>query len=180
MASIEMLEARKSEILGDLKKIVDTAESFNRGLSSGEIVKEKALSKDLKAIAKKLTEARSAAELRDRISAEIRPYGLTGNGSFHTSDANIYSPESQNSYFFDLYKSGTGDSGARERLDRHSMQFRNDARSNNAPELRAASTTAGAGGEFAPPIWLIDNYIAAVRPARATADAVTNLLLPGL
>ena len=54
MASIEMLEARKSEILGDLKKIVDTADSFSRGLSSGEIAKEKILSKSLKEVSKKL------------------------------------------------------------------------------------------------------------------------------
>jgi len=176
MASIEMLEARKSEILGDLKKIVDTADSFSRGLSSGEIAKEKILSKSLKEISKKLKEAHSADELRGRI-AKADPT-LTGTGNFYTSDSNIYNPESRDSYFFDLYKSGQGDSSARERLDRHSMQFRADERTRNVPEFRAASTTAGSGGEFAPPLWLIDKYIAAVRPARATADAVTKLLLP--
>ena len=176
MSLIDDLDTRKTEILVDLKKIVDTADHFGRGLSSGEMVKEKALTKDLKAVSKKLKEAHSADELRGRI-AKADPT-LTGSGSFYTSDSNIYNPESRDSYFFDLYKSGTGDSGARERLDRHARQFRDDARSHNAPELRAASTTVGAGGEFAPPIWLIDNYIAAVRPARATADAVTNLLLP--
>ena len=176
MASIEMLEARKSEILGDLKKIVDTADSFSRGLSSGEVAKEKILSKSLKEISKKLKEAHSADELRGRI-AKADPT-LTGSGNFYTSDANIYNPESRDSYFFDLYKSGIGDSGARERLDRHSRQFRDAARISDVPELRSSSTTAGAGGEFAPPIWLIDKYIAAVRPARATADAVTKLPLP--
>ena len=176
MSLITDLETRKTEILGDLKKIVDTADSFNRGLSSGEMVKEKALTKDLKDVAKKLKSAHSADELRGRI-AKADPT-LTGSGNFYTSDSNIYNPESRDSYFFDQYKSGQGDSGARERLDRHSMQFRADERTRNVPEFRAASTTAGAGGEFAPPLWLIDKYIAAVRPARATADAVTKLLLP--
>ena len=176
MSLITDLETRKTEILGDLKKIVDTADSFNRGLSSGEMVKEKALTKDLKDVAKKLKSAHSADELGGRI-AKADPT-LTGSGNFYTSDSNIYNPESRDSYFFDQYKSGQGDSGARERLDRHSMQFRADERTRNVPEFRAASTTAGAGGEFAPPLWLIDKYIAAVRPARATADAVTKLLLP--
>jgi len=176
MASIEMLEARKSEILGDLKKIVDTADSHSRGLSSGEIAKEKILSKSLKEVSKKLKTERSADELRGRI-AKADPT-LTGSGSFFTSDSNIYNPESRDSYFLDLYKSGRGDSHASERLDRHQRQFRDDARSHDVPELRSASTTVTAGGEFAPPIWLIGQYIAAVRPARATADAVTKLLLP--
>jgi len=176
MSLIDDLDTRKTEILGDLKKIVDTADHFGRGLSSGEMVKEKALTKNLKAVSKKLKEAHSADELRGRI-AKADPT-LTGTGNFYTSDSNIYNPESRDSYFFDQYKSGQGDSGARERLDRHSMQFRADERTRNVPEFRAASTTAGAGGEFAPPIWLIDKYIAAVRPARATADAVTKLPLP--
>jgi len=176
MASIEMLEARKSEILGDLKKIVDTADSFSRGLSSGELAKEKILSKSLKEVSKKLKTERSADELRGRI-AKADPT-LTGSGSFYTSDSGIYTPESRDSYFYDLFKSGQGDSGARERLDRHSMQFRADERTRNVAEFRAASTTSGAGGEFSPPLWLIGNFVAAVRPARATADAITNLQLP--
>ena len=176
MSLIDDLDTRKTEILGDLKKIVDTADHFGRGLSSGEMVKEKALTKDLKAVSKKLKSAHSADELRGRI-AKADPT-LTGSGNFYTSDSNIYNPESRDSYFYDLYKSGTGDSSARERLDRHALQFRDSARSSDVPELRSTSTTAGAGGEFAPPVWLIDKYIAAVRPARATADAVTKLQLP--
>ena len=154
MSLITDLETRKTEIITDLKKLVTTAESHNRGLSSGEMAKEKILSKDLKAVSKKLKEAHSADELRGRI-AKADPT-LTGSGNFYTSDSNIYNPESRDSYFFDLYKSGLGDSGARERLDRHSMQFRADERTRNVPEFRAASTTAGSGGEFAPPLWLID------------------------
>ena len=176
MSLIDDLDTRKTEILGDLKKIVDTADHFGRGLSSGEMVKEKTLTKDLKAVSKKLKEAHSADELRGRI-AKVDPT-LAGGGSFFTSDSIIYSPESRDSYFYDMYKSSTGDSSARERLDRHSLQFRDAARSIDAPEMRAISTTSGAGGEFAPPLWLINAYIAAVRPARATADAVTKIPLP--
>ena len=148
MSLIDDLDTRKTEILGDLRKLVDTADSFNRGLSSGEMVKEKALTKDLKAVSKKLKTAHSADELRGRI-AKADPT-LTGSGNFFTSDSNIYNPESRDSYFYDLYKSSTGDSGARERLDRHARQFRDDPRSMDVPELRSSSTTSGAGGEFAP------------------------------
>lgn len=178
MANIEQLEARKTEIVTDLEKIISTAESFNRGFSSGEIVKQKALTKDLKAVSKKIKDSNAAAEMRGRIHKQMETDGISGNGSFYTSSANTYSPESRNSYFFDLYKSGIGDSGARERLDRHSREFRDATAGNEAPEVRAISTTVGGGGEFAPPIWLIDKYVAAVRPARATADAITKLTLP--
>ena len=60
MSLIDDLDTRKTEILGDLKKIVDTADHFGRGLSSGEMVKEKALTKNLKEVSKKLKAAHSA------------------------------------------------------------------------------------------------------------------------
>jgi len=175
---LQMLEARKTEIVTDLEKIINTAESFNRGFSSGELTRQKTLSKDLKAVSKKIKERHAADEFQGRISKQLRTDGLIGEKRFHTSGGVTYTPESQHSYFHDMYKSTQGDSGARERLNRHSLEFRDGIAGNDAPELRAISTTYGTGGEFAPPLWLIDKYIAALRPARATADAITNLLMP--
>jgi HK97 family phage major capsid protein len=178
MPSIEMLEARKSEIVTDLEKLISTAESFNRGFSSGEITKQAALTKDLKAVSKKLKGEREALDLRNRVSKELQPFSLNGSGQFFTSGNNTYGERSENGYFHDLFTAGTGDSGARERLDRHGREFRDFARTSNIPEIRASSTTAGAGGDFAPPVYLMDQYIAAVRPARATANAISNQQLP--
>lgn len=53
-----------------------------------------------------------------------------------------------------------------------------------AQETRAGgdmTTVAGAGGEFAPPAWYIDEFIALARPGRVTADlCVANTLPSGI
>ena len=46
-------------------------------------------------------------------------------------------------------------------------------------ELRVnPNTTAGSGGEFVPPLWLVSQYVPYVRPTRTFANRVTNLGLP--
>jgi hypothetical protein len=43
------------------------------------------------------------------------------------------------------------------------------------PEQRVnPNTTAGTGGEFVPPVWLVSDYVKYARPARPTADRCTN------
>lgn len=69
------------------------------------------------------------------------------------------------SYFRDLFNSTRGDDGARRRLIA-------------AQETRAQTTAAGAGGEFAPPLWLIDDFVALARPGRITADLIGAQPLP--
>ncbi|MEB0264366.1 phage major capsid protein [Cryobacterium sp. 10I5] len=96
-----------------------------------------------------------------------------------TNDGGVYVQNGRESYFKDLLEARSGNSGACERLDRHSRQFNDTLRQKNITELRAINTSAGSGGEFAPPLWLIDDYVAALRPARATADILTKLELPG-
>ena len=40
------------------------------------------------------------------------------------------------------------------------------------------STAAGAGGEFAPPLWQVEDFVAYRRPGRATADILNHEALP--
>lgn len=73
---------------------------------------------------------------------------------------------SQVSYFKDLYAaqvSGMGE--ARERLVR-------------SQESRALTTVAGAGGQFAPPLWLTEDFVALARAGRVTADLMQHDTLP--
>ena len=44
--------------------------------------------------------------------------------------------------------------------------------------VRAQTTVAGAGGEFAPPLWLVDEFVALARAGRVTADQVVGHDLP--
>lgn len=47
-----------------------------------------------------------------------------------------------------------------------------------AVELRDLSSTAGAGGEFIPPLWLQNQWVELLRSTRPTADVVTKFPLP--
>lgn len=105
-------------------------------------------------------EARAAAARDTHRVAE--PAARTG------AEPVTYRKGGQESYFRDLYMAKSyGRADAIERLRR------NDA------EVRAISATDGAGGEFVPPTWLVDEFMAKARPGRVFANNLTQLPLPG-
>lgn len=78
-----------------------------------------------------------------------------------------YRSGGDHSYFRDLFRAQTyGDRESMERLQR-----------NNA-EVRALNTTDTSGGDFVPPVYLIDQYAAFARAQRVVASEVNNLPLP--
>lgn len=83
------------------------------------------------------------------------------------SEANpVYRKDDKDvSYFRDIFEVSRGSSEARERLSR-------------AQETRAATSAAGAGGEFAPPAWLVEDFVALARAGRVTADLPNRADLP--
>lgn len=91
------------------------------------------------------------------------------------TDADIYVDPKTNpraeSFFKDLRASRLGDSLAADRLARNERQVADQ-------EGRALSTSATAGGTFAPPLWLVQDFIALARPGRVTADLLHHELLP--
>ena len=73
------------------------------------------------------------------------------------------------SFFADLYDSRTGDLRAIERLARHGHEM--------FVEKRAINETAGTGGEFVPPVWLMDKWVKTARAGRPYANIVNRLPL---
>lgn len=101
-----------------------------------------------------------------------------------TSEPEVYRRgDHSTSYFRDLVRAqtrvGTDVSGAGDRLQRNARQFADTVRNAPATETRALSTTDGAGGDFVPPLWLINQFIELARPGRVTADLVNGQVLPG-
>ncbi|QPE05307.1 phage major capsid protein [Microbacterium schleiferi] len=68
------------------------------------------------------------------------------------------------SYFRDLYGATTGAQDAIRRLA--------------DSQVRAASSAAGSGGEFAPPLWLVEDFVEIARAGRVTADLMQPDTLP--
>ena len=85
------------------------------------------------------------------------------------SNEQVYRPDRpERSYFRDLYLSKTkGDREATDRLQGHALATRD------------INTTDTSGGDFVPPAYLVNDYIAKARAGRVTADLCSKFALPG-
>lgn len=118
-------------------------------------------------------EAASALEERTAKIAESRDAeGVKVFGSAKVGrEPMTYEERGEHSFVKDMIRAHTrNDSGAWERLARHGQEA--------AVELRAITTTDNAGGEFVPPLWLVNEYAEFARAARVTADLCTTMPLP--
>ena len=75
MSMMKRLEERRDEITTEMAQISSTAGGFNRGFSSGELSRRKALATDLKAVSKKIAETRAADDLVEQIT-RATPAGM--------------------------------------------------------------------------------------------------------
>lgn len=130
-------------------------------------------------------------EAREQRAAEIlAQHGQAGERRERvtvTSEPATYRKGGQTSYFRDLFRAQMkGDSSSIERLSRNDREVqdhleriaRGAEQGLEGMEARALSTTDGAGGEFVPPLWMINDYIALARGGRVVADQVRPMALP--
>jgi len=90
------------------------------------------------------------------------------------SNEMTYRQGGEHSYFKDLALAsapGRFDRGASERLARHAEEVSIETRTN-------MSRTDGQGGEFVPPLWLLNQYVSLARAGRVTADLSSKYELP--
>ena len=112
-------------------------------------------------------EARTAALAESRKEAKVATFG----GAVVTRESMTYDKDGRNSFVRDMIGAQLrNDRSSWERLARHQQEV--------AIETRDISRTDGAGGDFVPPIYLINEYAEFARAARVTADLVTNMALP--
>ena len=124
----------------------------------------------------------SALSTQVRDAAPPAPVGYDGQARI-TAEPEVYRQGGDVSYFRDLMRAqtrtGVGIAEAGERLQRNSRQFVDQVRNAPRAQTRALTTTDGAGGDFVPPLWLINEFINLARPGRVTADLVRQQVLPG-
>ena len=97
----------------------------------------------------------------------LAPVSPTARGQVTERENPVYRKgDTEVSYFRDLFTSrNMGDQAAAQRMAA-------------SQETRAASSTAGSGGEMAPPLWLVQDFVALARAARVTADQIPTETLP--
>ena len=136
-------------------------------------------------------EARNAAAAVSSRQLNVNSgWSVTGEPEVYRDPLN---DPSSASFFRDLYDARNGHRDAIDRLARNNdMQSqknrnlpaesaRNESRSAYyAAERRAGdmSTGAGGGGEFAPPDWMVEKFVALARAGRVTADLLNKDQLP--
>lgn len=132
----------------------------------------------VRSIEAEVTDIEREISERDAVDAaqrETAPNPAARADAGHQSRAIIgdepttYQRGGRNSYFRDLTLVNMQREGGREALQRLE-------RSNQ--EVRALTTTDGAGGDFVPPLWLVDQFVALARPARVVADELAQMPMP--
>lgn len=181
----KLLEERAA-LATDRDAIVAACEADNRPLNEDEQTRFDAALAAVKAKDTSIEEVRGRvadleeAEVREQRAAELHAkYGAPDQRAPRTASTQVVSePETyrkggRNSYFRDLARASL--SGSQDSIER---LRRNDREVASALEQRALSTTDGGGGEFVPPLWMVDEYVALARSARVVANRVRNLPLP--
>lgn len=166
----------RDEARTKMDQIVDRCTAEKRNLRASEqrefdalVAEIKTMNTDLEQYDDRIEELR-AQTLREDDAAEVRR--LVGGGYATPRGGDVYRPDgsaSDPSFFRDLRSAKLGDLEAAQRL------ARNDA------EARAMGNTdaaGGAGGEFAPPAWLVDEFVKLARAGRVTADRCVKDPLP--
>jgi HK97 family phage major capsid protein len=173
-----------------MSRITELREAYNAAAqtlhSAADAIEHADESADLDALQSEFDSANDAAErarkelermeavVEARESMPVRPVEETESPRVEVvSNEAVYRKDTpQRSYFRDLYLAKTrGDSDAAERLSQHSLHIAtSEARDNN--------TTDTSGGEFVPPLWLVQDYVAKARAGRVTADLCQKFPLP--
>lgn len=176
MTLAEQMRERRAALKAELVALNETVAGESRtALTDEESAKFDKLMSDIAAADKRSTEL-DELEVREAASAETRKLaGQSGEqtGTAKVTEPPVYNPEARESYFKDLFfAQHKGDRDAYDRLRR------NTAIETEKRALGNTGGVGGSGGEFAPPIWLVNEYIALARPARVAADLFDKQALP--
>jgi HK97 family phage major capsid protein len=164
MNPIEVLNTRRDELQAELDKLLETPTAEKRNLNDDEDAKFEELAGEIRKVDDRVAELADLAK-RQEAAAEVRR--LAGQTTAKVTEPDIYirGNGNGNSYFRDLARAKVfDDSQAADRLRRTAV-FESEKRA-----LGNTGAAGGSGGEFAPPAWIIDDWINIIRAGRVTAN----------
>lgn len=177
------LDAR-SVLVEEIEGLLAVPAAEARDLNSSETEDFDAKRSEIAAMDDEIAELRSAIEEKETMKEaidEARAAAPAGEVVDATearvsvkAEPMTYRQGGEHSYFRDLALAsapGRFDNEARGRLQRHAEEA--------AIEMRTTPNRAdGQGGEFVPPLWLVNQYVPTARAGRVTADLCQKLELP--
>lgn len=154
---LTLLEGRRANMVTERDGILDNAtpETFTAEVEA----RSNELDGEIRALDTRIAEVKATED------AEKRAAAATPTVEVKSEPNPVYRKDNPGvSFFRDLFNAGKGDTDARGRLA--------------DSQVRALSTGATAGGTFAPPLWLVEDFVALARPGRVVADHVSKDTLP--
>jgi HK97 family phage major capsid protein len=164
MSLRDTLVAKREEKLAEATAVVETAETEARDITAEELEAVKAARSEVDALDARITELDA---ITSRAASAPVSTPRTG-GATVTAEPSTYRKDGQTSYFKDLFSAQIrGDMDARDRLVRNDREVRADL-----------NTADGEGGDFVPPLYLVNDWIEYARAGRVTADLMDKKALP--
>ncbi len=167
------LRERRAGIKAQLDALVSGAESrADKNFTPAETTRFDGLLGDLRAADEAIADTVASEAVEARAAAARAAAGEGGTTWSVGGESATYRPDGS-SFFADLINARRGDRNAVDRLARN-----NSERGLESRALGNTAATGGSGGEFAPPAWLVDEFVKLARPARVTADLFHKEPLP--
>jgi len=169
------MRERRAALKAQLDALVAGAEArADKNFSPAETARFDGLLGDLRAADTAIADT-DAAEARSAQSAQARAAAGEGGPQRWSvaGEAATYRRSGEVSFFRDLANARRGDFDAAQRLQRNNAEAALEHRA-----LGNTGGTGGSGGEMAPPLFLVEEFVALARAARVTADRLTKRPLP--
>lgn len=167
MSLASKLKEQRDGLVAEVETTLAAEDVNAEALDAASAKQEEIAALDERIATAEKVEARTAALAESRKASGVATFG----GATVTKEAMTYDKDGKNSFVRDMIGAQLrNDRASWERLNRHQMEVN--------VETRDISRTDGAGGDFVPPIYLINEYAEFARAARVTADLVTNMALP--
>jgi HK97 family phage major capsid protein len=167
MSLASKLKEQRDGLVAEVETTLAAEDVTAEALDAASATQEAISALDERIATAEKVEARTAALSESRKESGVKTFG----GAVVTREAMTYDKDGRNSFVRDMI-------GAQLRNDRSSWERLNRHQQEVAVESRDISRTDGSGGDFVPPIYLINEYAEFARAARVTADLVTNMALP--
>lgn len=182
MSALDIVRGELDRVNGDIRAINSAAEAENRAAltpeESASFASLRAERETLEAREAELVEEERRAAVAAATRASVTPPAtptFAGEGVTRNESTYRKTTDPGQSYIKDFLSARLG--GNPEAVDR---LRRNNAEVADFWQKRAGVTTvAGAGGEFDPPAWYVDQWVKLPRAGRAFADTLNKKDLPG-
>ena len=169
--STKLIEQRDA-LVAEVESTIAAEDVTSEALTDASAKQEEIAALDERIAVAQATEKRTAELAESRKEAGVKTFTEERSGGYSVkSEPMTYDKDGRNSFVRDMINAQLrNDQNSWDRLKRHQAEA--------AIESRDISRTDGAGGDFVPPIYLINEYAEFARAARVTADLLTGMALP--